>query len=390
MRSALSIALVVSPVPAALSAQDFIHYKFDTGCTTEVINYATGAQALPANGVLETTSTTSPWTTGAFGTALDGGGSGFYNRVRTGWDPGTQPISGDLTIAFFMRETTSPGTSLSYLMGAPSGGIRMFTNGVAGRGLYQRLILASGGNGTNASIANDFFLPGGVSDVQTLAAAGWVHIAIVVDATAQTADWYVNGMSVLQLTGVVGGASLTNAGPFTVGYYSNASYYAFDEFFVSLRALTPTEVMLLSLSPRGGDGTFDSDIASQCGTSTLRGNGTAPSIGNSTYGLDLRSTATGAWSLNIGTSRCSIGGGVIPLPLDAGTITPLATGCWILTDSVVSVSGPASGGAVSIPLPIPTVANLAGTNLFVQGLALGFVPAPSIEATNGLAIGVGY
>src|SRR5690606_27385130 len=198
---------------------------------------------------------------------------------------------------FFMRESFSPGSSLSYLMGAPSGGFRLFTNGVAGRGLYQRLILASGGHGTDASIANGFFLPASPVDVQALASAGWVHIAMVVDATAQTADWYVNGTSVLQLTNVVGGAQIVNAGPFQVGYYSNASAYSFDEFLISLRAYSPAEIMALANSPRAGDGEFLSGVPSQCGSVSLHGNGQRPVLGNGTYGMVLQPNASGPWSV---------------------------------------------------------------------------------------------
>ncbi|MBK8975214.1 MAG: hypothetical protein IPM29_04770 [Planctomycetes bacterium] len=382
MRSLFSSVLVLSLVPAA-SAQDFIHYKFDSGCTSEVINYATGPQALGANGVLETTAPVSPWIAGRFGAALDGGGSGYYSRVRSGWNPGTQPLTGDLTIAFFMKEATAT-TSLNYLMGAPSGGFRLFTNGIAGRGLYQREIVTTSSQGNR-----DLSLPATVTDVQTLAAAGWVHIAIVIDATAQTADWYVNGTSVLQVTGVVGGANIVLAGPFTVGYYSSASYYAFDEFLISLRAYSPTEMMALALAPHAGDGAFSSGIASQCGTSTLAGNGQAPTIGNAGYGLVLNSSATGAWALNVGGSRCSIGG-LVPLPFDAGTLTPLAAGCWLLADPAVSVGGAVASGPVQIPFAIPQDPQLGGAVLFTQGVVLSFAPANAVEATHGLAIGLGY
>lgn len=53
-----AFAFSLLSVPAV--AQDFIHYKFDSGCTTEVVNYATGPQALAANGVLQSNSAISP------------------------------------------------------------------------------------------------------------------------------------------------------------------------------------------------------------------------------------------------------------------------------------------------------------------------------------------
>lgn len=388
MRSLLTL-VSASLFGASLAAQDFIYYRFDSGCTNEVINYASGAQALPNNGELETTTPTTPWTAGRFGSALAGGSSSSYNRVRTGWDPSTQPITGDVTIAFFMKETTAPTSSANYLMGAPSGGFRLFTNGVAGRGLYQRVLLASGGNGINATIANDFYLPATTTDVQTLAARGWVHIAMVVDATSRTADWYVNGVSVMQLQNVVGGANIVAAGPFHVGYSGTASYYAFDEFLLSRRAYSAAEVLSLSHGAHAGDGHFSSGITSQCGTATLSGDGTAPYLGNAGYALRLSTTATGSFALNIGLSRCSIGGAT-PLPLDAGTLSPIAAGCWILTDTLTSAGGGLGGGTVQIPLGIPILANLAGLDLYAQGLVLILAPQPVLEATGGVALGLGY
>jgi len=59
-----TLLLVPSLFAGLLPAQDFLHYKFDSPCLTEVINYATGAQRFPSNGTLETAGTASAWTTG--------------------------------------------------------------------------------------------------------------------------------------------------------------------------------------------------------------------------------------------------------------------------------------------------------------------------------------
>jgi hypothetical protein len=389
MRTMLRSLSAFAAATALASAQDFIQYRFDSPCTTEVVNYATGPAALPANGVLESTSPTSPYTTGVFGGALAAGSTvatTYYNRVRTGWDPGTQPVNGDFTMAFFMRQQTANGSAF-YIMGAPSGGVRLFTNGIAGRGLYQRLILASGGNGINASIANDFYLPAAVVDVQTLAAAGWVHVAIVVDATAQTADWYVNGVSVLQLTGVVGGASITAAGPYTVGYYSSTSHFDIDEFLVSLRAYTPAEILALSLVSKGGDGDYTMGVPAQCGTLGLGSTGGAPSIGNATYALQVNTAQTGFYAVLLGFDRCSLGG-FVPLPVDGGTLLPLAAGCSLLTDIGISIGGFATGTPATVPFAIPGDQSFAGLNLYSQAVLLDTVSG-SLSASNGFAIGLG-
>ena len=105
----LMLAAIAALAPA-LSAQDFIHYKFDANCTSEVINYATGPQALASNGTLQTSSAISPFDVGMFGGCLAGGANlapTYYNRVITGWNPGTQPIVGSLTMAWFMKSTLS-------------------------------------------------------------------------------------------------------------------------------------------------------------------------------------------------------------------------------------------------------------------------------------------
>ena len=65
-----SLALCIA---SALTAQDFIHYKFDANCTAEVINLANGPQAFPGNGTLQTNSAISSWDTGVFGGCLAGG-----------------------------------------------------------------------------------------------------------------------------------------------------------------------------------------------------------------------------------------------------------------------------------------------------------------------------
>jgi hypothetical protein len=384
-RNFATFAFALLAAPAF--AQDFIHYKFDSGCTNEVVNYATGPQALAANGTLQSNSTSSPWTSGVFGGALAGGANvapTYYNRVVTGWNPGTQPVTGALTMAWFMRQragTTTPNTTLTYMMGAPSGGFRLFTGGVAGRGLYQREILPSGGN----SGVRDFFLPVANADIQTLAANGWVHVAMVIDPAASTADWYVNGTRVLQITGVPG-ASITLAGPFQVGYYSSASIYDLDEFVMSFRAYTPGEILALSLVPQAGDGDYLSGTTTQCGTLGLASTGGRPSIGNTGYGLVVTPTAPSFYSLLFGLNRC-LYAGALPLPFDGGLLAPMASGCQVLTDNLLSLGGIATGPATQ-PFAIPGSASFAGLGLYSQAVALD-LSSMAISASNGFAIGIG-
>lgn len=388
-RSVLSLTTLAT-LSCLAQAQDFIHYKFDSTCTNEVINYATGPQALASNGTLESNSAASPWTSGLFGGgALAGGANAtptFYNRVVSGWNPATQPVTGSVTMAWFMREARSPGTALSYLLGAPTGGFRLFTNGVAGRGLYQRNIMLSGGNP-----GIDFVLPAATTDVQTLAAAGWVHIAIVIDGAATTADWYVNGTSVLQLTGV-GGANIVNAGPFMIGAYTTAATgagnaYDMDEFVLSLRAYTPAEIMALALAPHAGDGDYRSATTTQCGSLGLGSTGGRPTLGNPGYGFQVNATGPSFIALLLGYDRC-VYGGVLPLPADAGALNPIAAGCMLLTDVVGSASTVTVTGTATLAFPIPGNPIFMGSTLYSQavGIDLG---TQAVSASNGFTFSVG-
>lgn len=369
----------------SLPAQDFLYYKFDSGCGNEVINYADGAMA-GQNGLLESASATSPWVPGVFGGAMAGWSTATsaYNRVRTGWDPSTANWTGDLTLACWLKQR---GTSVNYLWGNTPGGFRCFTGGIGGRGLYQRTILATGGNGINSTIANDFYLPATAADFQTLAAAGWVHIAIVVDATAQTADWYVNGVSVVHLTGIVGGALINAAGEYTVGAWSSSnSAFDIDEFILSHRAFTAAEILAMQTAPRAGNGDFTAGIG-QCGSSMLNGTGGAPALGNVLYGLQISTPITTSfYSLMFGFGRCTIGG-TVPLPLDAGLLTPAAAGCQLLVDPFLSMNGIATGNA-NVSLPIVPLPSLIGMVMYSQA-ALVDLTTNGVQATNGWAIAIG-
>lgn len=389
MRTTFLLAMAAVAAPSL--AQDFIHYKFDSNCTDEVINYATGPQALASNGQLQTNSATSAFDVGVSGGCLAGGSivaPTYYNRVITGWNPSTQPVVGSLTMAWFMKQRNplgTAGTTLNYLMGAPTGGFRLFTNGIAGRGLYQREIVPSGGNGS-ATAVRDFFLPAATFDVQTAAAAGWTHIAMVFDSVAQTADWYVNGTSVLQLTGVPG-ASITLAGPFQVGYYSSASAYDLDEFVMSLRAYSPGEILALSLAPQAGDGDYLSGSTTQCGTLGLASAGGRPFLGNSNYALTITPSSPSFYTLLFGFDRCTYAG-VLPLPFDGSVLAPIAAGCTVLTDNLTSAGGLANAGPATQPFGIAADPSFQGLSIFSQAVAID-LGTFALSASNGLAISIG-
>lgn len=373
---------------AAAPAQDFILYKFDAACSSEVVNHARGPGAFAGNGILESNTGGNPFTNGRFREALAGGDPslGHYNRVRTGWTPSTQPLLGDLTMSFWVRQRT-PSSTISYFSGTSwSSGTRLFTGGPAGRGLYQRAVVTSGGNGASPV---DLLLPESAADVQSLAAARWTHIALVVDSTAGTVQWYVDGAPVFLLPNV-GPARIASTGEYMIGYQSttNESNYDHDEYLISNRAYTSSEVQDLFLAPRAGDGVFTSGIPGQCGTATLRSYGGRPALGNGGYGLEIDSPWPGFYLLVLGYSRCRALN-VTPLPVE---LTLYAPGCWLLTDVVASRGGTASGAPVRVAMPIPSDPSYADLRLNAQAAVFDHVTVPgtvSLHATMGLAIDLG-
>lgn len=384
MRITLLTALLA--VPAA--AQDFIQYKFDSTCTGEIINYAAGPAAFAGNGALQSNAG-SHFTAGVYGSALAGGDetTATYNRVATGWTPQNSPLNGDLTLAFHVRQVGALGAGAHYLFGA-STGFRMFAGGAAANGLLVRNMLAFGGTPN----LNDCQLPESAFDFVSAAAAGWVHLALVVDGSSGTYTWYANGAPVHQRTGV-GPGLVNSAGQLQLGYYaatSAVSSYAFDEFLMARRAYSPTEVLLLSQTAHPGEGDYRSGITSQCGAGnvTVGSNGTLPQLGNNGYAIRIQVTQSSFYMLLPGVSRCTYGG-VLPLPFDATPVAPELAGCMVVSDAVTLIGGIATAGVpLDIPLPMPTSSAYFGAPVFFQALALDLGNLAG-SMSDGFAVGVG-
>jgi len=385
-----TILLSALVATATVSAQgDILKYKFDSGCQGDVINYATGPQAqgpgtLVTGGTLPTGF--SSWEpNGRFGGALTGGsnvsGSSYYNRVESGW---LNPVvSGDLTLAFWMRQRNSPGTGLSYIWGG-AGSLRMFTNGIANSGLYQREIVTGGAGNPNG---RDLEL---TTDVQSLAAAGWVHIALVVDGTANTATWYIDGQQDSQIVGV-GQADINETGEVNVGMHaltSSVSSYDLDDFLLSNRAYSAVEILGLFTETPSGAGTYDSGVTSQCGSTTLDTMNT-PAVPSTNFMLNVNTAATGFRSIVIGFSRCDFAGGAFSLPAAGSMLSPLAAGCSVLTSADVLSLDNVGSGSYMETLAIPNDNNLRGLTVYAQAVVLD-APTRTVEMSNGVGIGLGF
>lgn len=371
MVAAFSLAAVTfSPT---LLAQEYLHYKWQSGCFGNVINYAANSPA-PNEGTIVTNLPNAPagsWTAGPFGTALTGASvvaPATHNYVDTGWNPGT--ITGDMTWACWLKmDPNAPTPSLTYVFGT-GGTFRIFTGGGG-------FFLTSGWGGGNVNT---------VANVQTLARAGWTHIACVLNSTTLTGTYYINGVpeTPVTMTAPVNWTGTT----FFVGKHSgltNANIFDLDEFLLVGSALSASEVMALVNGPRGASGEF----GSSCG-SILSSNGQAPTIGNTNYAVTLSSAPTLALTwLMFGNTRCSLFNNTFPLPQDLGMFEASLTGCQVHVDNDVGVlSQITQNGTATYPFALPPWSALAGYQLYAQALTYD-LSSSQLSSSNALAISIG-
>jgi len=132
VRTCVLVALLSAPV---LAQGEAIFYKFDGVGADKVVNYASHTGIAGPEGVISSTDV-SAFAPGRFGAgALRGsntGGTATYSIVETRWAP---IVTGDFTVAFFLRERVAPGGA-TYLFGVPVAlQFRCFTGGAARNGL---------------------------------------------------------------------------------------------------------------------------------------------------------------------------------------------------------------------------------------------------------------
>lgn len=371
MRNLISLVSTLGCVALGTArAQDVLFYKFDETGGSKVVNYASGSGLAPAEGTL--TGTLSPrFQPGLFGPSCLGGGTATTAAgstfVATGYQ--NSMTNASFTVAFAMKQRTAP-SSTSYMFYS-NAGFRMFTGGVAAKGLYLR------NWNTAAGTPADLVL---TTDVQTPAATAWLHVALVVDATALTATYYLDGVAQAPIT-ISAGATNTTAGLFTACGFSTSfgGLYDIDDFRFSLRAASAAEI----LAWKGASPAADGPYGKGCNGGTLKSSGGAPKIGNALYALDVGGNA-GLFALAIGTNRLSFAS--IPLPLDLGTILPTLAGCNWESSGEVFINGAITGTSASVFLPIPANPSFEGIPLWSQALIVG----PSGEqSTNAFALSLG-
>jgi hypothetical protein len=365
--------LLTLAITASLAAQtDVLYYKFEGG-GTKALNYADNSPA-PGEGPITNTLTTAPTTSyvpGRFGEALTSGLTPApyqANYVDTGWAPS---VTGDYTWAMWMRNSRgTAGPSLTYVAGVPvSGQFRIYGG--------SSILLTVGGAGGATYYSTN-------ANVYQLATAGWVHVAFVVDTTAMTATYYINGVPetpdpLTALPNIVGST-------FYIGRQTTAnapSIYDIDEFRFLTRAATATEVQAWATL----NGAGASEFGNACGASLTTTNG-LPQLGNPLFGFAVSAPAAASslGVLALGLSRTTWG--AVPLPLDLGLVLPPLAGCQLecSPDVTLTVVTDAAGNAQQ-PLPLPADPALDGFQLYAQTLLLGGPNGLSSSNPVGVVIG---
>lgn len=367
--------LVLASLGSAFGAcaQDALWYKSDEAGGLKAVNYASASSLAPAEGTIFTTDTTA-FAPGRNGPTSLRGGPGSttaYTYVDSGYNP---TFTGSFTVAWFMKSRLGGSSTGHYFFTQGTGLFRIFTGTslVSGSGLWCRAW-----GGTPADLTTTY-------DVITNSMTKWLHVALVVDATAMLATWYIDGVVQSTVPLTAGASIVTGTNPFRVNAYSTpASYpgwYDVDDFRFSQRAALAVEILAWSKANLAADAPYGTG----CGGASLAGSG-GPTLGNPLYQMRITGSAGSLYSLGLGASRSALG--AVPLPLDLGLLFPKLNGCNWECSADVTIAGSLSGTSSLVILSIPNTPALDGVALWNQALLVsgGVVN----QSTNGLAVGIG-
>jgi hypothetical protein len=297
----------------------------------------------------------------------------YHNYVDTGWAPN---FTGDFTIAWFQKERTPNTTNgLAYMISG-QGSFRMFQGGVAYNGLYLR---AWGGSPADLVLGDPSRATSGpVYDLMTESQNRWVHVAIVVDATAGTGTWYIDGRPLSPTISVTAGANLSLTGNMKLGQHTGttSSYrHDIDEFRFSTRAVPASEISKWA-AVRPGE---SFDYVAGCQGTLASSSG--PSIGKP-WLMNVTGPANSGGIISVGLSRTLLLG-AIPLPIDLGLALPPLAGCNFASsmDFVLPMALNAQG-AGSFVIPIPNDPGFINLAFYNQGILVG--GGSTMASTNGL------
>ena len=356
----LSLASVAACLTSVRAQDDVLHYDFRSASPT---NYARGPKAGPAKGALVSTNA-KPWQGGKRDRALAGTDTwdykkniGSHNYVDTGWK---SALTGSFTVGWYLRQRLAPPRIGALYLWGGDRGFRAFIGGRAGSG-----VSVAGWGGRE-------YLDLNKTSVQGIAFSRWVHVALVVDAKAKLASWYVDGKFVQSQPLFDAPRLAQRAQGFRIGGYvrtDRPSFWNLDEFRLTARALTEVEIRgWLRAGAEYGVG---------CNATLRPTGGGKPIIGTSNYTLELRGPAKAAAMLGIGFSPNFLAG-VIPLPIDLGVLTPKLKGCkWQTSMDAIVIGVTSAQGRVSFPWPLPKDPSLIGLVFYNQALVLGKASAAS-------------
>lgn len=221
MRAILA-GLMLTTVATAQVVPDAIYYRFNEGAGATTANAAS-----PGVGSLNAPLTIQTFGPGYIGTGLMGTGTGS-SHVNSGWT--TNLVGTSWTMEYWINPALVT-TTISYLIGDTTSGLRCFWGGVAGAG---NIIIRANG-------VTDCTITGCVNTPNV-----WSHVAFVYDysASPRTLTGYLNGVPVV--TSVQTGTGVTlPGGTFYVGNYSATTVGlngAMDEVRLWLSARTAGEI----------------------------------------------------------------------------------------------------------------------------------------------------
>lgn len=360
----LALGLASLGAPAGAQSAEKLYYKFEAGGLVRALNYA--ADNTPNEGKVVTTNSQA-WVTGKFGRfAMGGRESGKSIYADTAWNGA---LSGDVSISWFMKARSSHGTSPSYFFSGVNA-FRCFTGGAAGKGL--RL---AGWGGPDVTLN---------TDIQALAASGWVHVAILI-ASGNNVQWFVNGNQV-QIDPITANLSVSaGANPFRIGAHTDLSAttaYDIDEFRVVESWVGPATVAAWNNDSSAAHTVY----GKPCGASISPFN-SLPKLGNTSYGIDLVAPPGAICCFGFGSNMIKFMGADIPF--DIGNLVSAGAGCFIENsidiEEILGTVPPSGRGGLRVP--IPNNAFLKDLTFYIQGIYIDV--NLKITAANGIAISIG-
>ena len=356
--------IYASGQPVDPGAADVLQYQFNEPRGALVANSAVGSPA-PAFGTVKAGSSTSlpnpnwqgdpgrsAWQGNepGFGSLVADSTSPYESRVDSGWP---FVFSGSHSIAFWIRPVTPGTSSASYAFGSGTG---------SARGYHTGSYLSLRSWGTLTSFVDS------ATDPDSL--AGWHHWCMVVDDTAGTAQWFVDGLPDGAVVAFTPNTFTINLGNFIVGAYGTTTslftrYFDMDDFRFYGRALTGAEILGCMAKEQAAATTFGDGCAGPSGVPTIAANG-QPTLGNAGFVINVDNTEVGQNAIIlIGT--LVVQGGL--RPLDVSSV--FGPGCLAETLSDLAAFPLGTGPNNAFPLGIPNVPALAGGHAYAQGFVFG-------------------